>query len=114
MKSIKGYEDEYIEIYKKWLDFLKQNNHVYDVAMFNSSFPEAKYSEEKLTFVYDGILDKAEWDKQDIKIMFLLRESYNESKWYRIAVDEVNPKKITIISIRFHLKDNILSSLDPF
>lgn len=92
MKSIKGYEDEYIDSYKKWLDFLKQNNQVYDAAMFERSFPKAKYSKDKMTFVYDGILDKKEWDMQDVKTMFLLRESYEDSKWYRIAVDEINPK----------------------
>lgn len=95
MNSIKGYEDEYIETYEKWLDFLKQNNQDYDAAMFNDSFQGAKYNKGKMTFVYDGILNKAEWDKQDVKIMFMLRESYEASKWYRIAIDEINPKKGT-------------------
>ena len=61
--------------------------------MFEENFPEARYSKGEMSFVFDGILDKKEWDKQDVNTMFLLRESYEASKWYRIAVDKIDPRK---------------------
>lgn len=85
--------DPYIEeTYRKWLDFLKNEN--FDYSKFDKFFKSEDFNKQnqedkhKKVFVFDGIIDKKVWDKQKPKIMFLLRESYD---WYNI-IKGIHPR----------------------
>ncbi|MBN2747344.1 MAG: hypothetical protein JXR34_11515 [Bacteroidales bacterium] len=72
------------DIYRKYLDLVIETNHSLD------NFEEFRIDELNYEnrFSFDGVLNIEKWEKQKIKLMFLLKESYVDKKgngFYKIA-----------------------------